>query len=277
MNHSYLPRIVRDDVLNGAQGGASPVLLVSVRSIQEAQLAADCGAGVIDFKEPSRGPLAPVAESIWKAAVEASFEATLSAALGEADTAIGLAAQVPAGFRFAKVGPSGAHSTAALAELWEQLQLNPDVELVPVAYADHDAAKCINPHQVLDLVIRQHRSRLLIDTFVKDGRGLLDHIGLDELSQLVQRAREANVWIALAGSLCIADMQEIAGQGCLPDCVGVRGDVCKNSVARTHVTMKPNGLSRDATESGLVLGERRMGRLCRARIEAWLATLGQLV
>lgn len=212
---------------------ASAELLVSVRDLQEAQVAVCAGAGILDFKEPSRGALAACDPSIWMAAANeltarslesCSFQ--LSAALGESVTAYELAPLVPSEFSFAKVGPSGCSTAQKLTSLWESMRLPRSVELVPVAYADHIAAGVMAPEQVLDLVIESGRRRLLIDTFVKDGRTLTDHLPIDRLKSLVSAARKHQVWLALAGSLRLKEMRSLVSGGVLPDCWGVRGDVC---------------------------------------------------
>ncbi len=202
-------------------------LLVSVRSREEAVLAARAGVDVIDFKEPSDGPLAPVQPHVWQAAVRELPAARLSAALGESSTAIELATFVPDSFRFAKVGPSGFQEISQLQQLWQSLPLPESVELVPVAYADHEQAGCCEASEVLRAVIACRRSRLLIDTFLKDGRSLTDHLSLTQLTNLLTQARAAGVWVALAGSIRLEQAECLHGLGIVPDCWGVRGDVCR--------------------------------------------------
>lgn len=229
-------------------------LLVSVRSVSEALTAAAAGADVIDFKEPGRGPLAPVDASVWAAAASALPDAVLSAALGESDTAVAVANRVPPGFQFAKVGPSGLTTVSQLQRRWHDLPLPASVELVPVAYADHQAADCVDVDRVLDCVIATDRSRMLIDTFRKDGRSLTDHLGAASLIQLLLRARAAGVWIALAGSLRLDQVQRLLEQEIQADCWGVRGDVC-------------------VVDAGSSAAQRRVGELDGRRVRQWLRAL----
>src|SRR5437763_2302356 len=59
-------------------------LLVSVRSAVEARSALAGGAGVIDIKDPSRGPLGAAEPAVWRAVRRVvPREMPLSAALGE--------------------------------------------------------------------------------------------------------------------------------------------------------------------------------------------------
>ncbi len=227
-------------------------LLVSVRNLDEAKIVAAAGVDVIDFKEPRLGPLAPVDAELWEAAAATLADAVLSAALGESETAVHLASRVPTVFRFAKVGPSGLRSESRLKQVWRELPLPTGIELVSVAYADHDAADCVDVEQVLDCVIASGRSRLLIDTFVKDGRSLTDHLSCERLVSLLERARTTGIWIAFAGSLCLDEVQRLSEQNIRPDCWGVRGDVCSTS---KHIA------------------NRRAGQLDQQRVKRWIQTL----
>lgn len=204
--------------------------LVSVRSLVEADATASLGVDIIDFKEPSRGALAPVSVEVWSEAAVRFPDRSLSAALGEQDTALRLAARVPTTFRFAKAGPSRVASSHQLVRLWNQLELPSTVELVPVAYADHLCADCPDVATVLEAVIDEDRKRLLIDTFLKDGRGLRDHLSDKTLLALLTRAKQAGVWIALAGSLCLDQVLELRAKKLIPNCWGVRGDVCHRAI-----------------------------------------------
>ncbi|MCM2374368.1 (5-formylfuran-3-yl)methyl phosphate synthase [Aporhodopirellula aestuarii] len=201
-------------------------LLVSVRDISEASLVVSTGIDVIDFKEPHDGPLAPVDPAIWMSASVLFPHASLSAALGETRSALALAARVPPNFRFAKVGPSGLQSATQLERVWRSLALPPNVELVPVAYADHKAADCLDASRVLASAITTNRRRLLIDTFCKNGQSLSEHLPTAQLASLLSDARQAGVWVAFAGSIKLPEALRLHDCGVIPDCWGVRGDVC---------------------------------------------------
>ena len=59
-------------------------LLVSVRSRAEAVLAWQYGVGIIDLKEPQRGPLASTPVEVWEEVAEVMpAHVRLSVALGE--------------------------------------------------------------------------------------------------------------------------------------------------------------------------------------------------
>ncbi len=223
--------------------------LVSVRDRDEAETALRFGVQILDLKEPSAGPLSPVAPEVWASVVElfrgqpvgpsAESPADLSAALGEPDQAVTVAAELPPEFRFAKAGPGGCDSESGLVELWRELRnrLPRSVELVAAAYADHGNARCLPARRVVELAARQGFSKILIDTFAKSGRSSLDVMGHKAMNDFARHARRHNMWWALAGSLRIEEANDIGGSfespELAPDCLAVRGAVCESDRAGT--------------------------------------------
>lgn len=187
-------------------------LLVSVRSADEALAALAGGADLIDVKEPARGSLGRAPDATIAAVVAAvAGRVPVSAALGELyrDGPSG----VPAGVSYVKWGLAGAAGRPDFPSLWlaERDRLPPGVTPVAVAYADWHRAEAPDPVAVAGFGFPV----LLIDTFVKDGTGLRDH--LDEIPQPPSR-------LALAGSL---DGGAIGGLSRLrPDWFAVRAAAC---------------------------------------------------
>ncbi len=210
-------------------------LLVSVRSIDEALQAVDQPIDILDFKEPRLGALAPVEVSIWHEAVKRLAGASgvasvpLSAALGERDTAAKLAGGVPAQFSFAKAGPYGCVTPDELTQLWTDVRtsLPNQVELVAVAYADSVAAQSLSPEEVLRLAHQFGFRRLLIDTYVKDGRSSMDHLHDKRLREIRRQCNELSIVWMLAGSMREQDLLAKFDSDFWPDGFGVRGDVCQ--------------------------------------------------
>ena len=217
--------------------------LVSVRDVSELQQAVLFDVNIIDLKEPSdkpsNGPLAPVAPSIWRSAVDSisklSRKVLLSAALGEWQQAVVIAKEVPRQFTFAKVGPSECRSTDDLVKMWRQTQSQLGaVELVAVAYAD--AIQCPDAMSVLTTAAEFGLKRILIDTYEKDGGNSVDILGLDQLAQLAATARSLGIWWTLAGSVTSDHINLMQQNGISPNCYGVRGDICDS--ARTGCLSK---------------------------------------
>lgn len=221
-----------------------PRLLVSVRSLAELEAIAGLGVDVIDFKEPNLGPLAAADPALWaRAADSISVPQTqkLSAALGECEEAIHLASQVPRRFTYAKAGPAGVDSIDSLSRYWDQLRLRlpAPVELVAVAYADHQDAGCPDPESIFAAAQSCGIRTWLLDTFGKRGQqGVVDRISPARLMSLGAMAGQAGVQWVLAGSIRIDDAIGLASQSIHPDLFGVRGDVCDGSRAGNVVPEK---------------------------------------
>ena len=139
-----------------------------------------------------------------------------------------MAGQVPASFQFAKAGPSGCVTPQSQTETWQRLRdtLPAPVQLVAVAYADHQAAQCQTPEQVFQQAADAGIEYALLDTFVKDGRSSHQHLGTAALTKLGQLAQHLNLWWTLAGSITWQDVASLHQQHIHPNCFGVRGDVC---------------------------------------------------
>lgn len=231
--------------------------LVSVRSLDEVQLAMTAQVGIIDLKEPDAGALSPTRSEVWKA-VARQWEQTqrltdcqpdselppLSAALGEFDQAMSLASALPSGFSFAKAGPSGCDDKTRLQQSWSSLRerLHEEVELVAVAYADWKEANSLRPDVIFQLAADCGFQRCLIDTYTKTGCSTLGYLKSHGLRRLQLIARESGMWWALAGSIKADEVQLLNKQSIHPDCYAVRGVVCQ--------------------------GDRKSD-LCPIRLEAW--------
>lgn len=212
-----------------------PELLVSVRTSSEIQIGITHKVDICDLKEPRMGPLAPSSEALWMVAASRCGGLKvdhrvplLSAALGERDDALNLAVRLPRQFEFAKVGPSNCESLQSLLELWSEVRkrLNDRTELVAVAYADAAAAGSLPAETVFRAAKDAGMNRCLIDTYTKDGRSTLDHLGTDGLIRLSQIAEQQGLWWTLAGSIRLEHLARLNLAGIAPNCFGVRGDVC---------------------------------------------------
>jgi uncharacterized protein (UPF0264 family) len=174
-------------------------LLVSVRSATEAQAALEGGATLIDVKEPARGAMGRADEGVL-AAVLASVagRAPVSAAMGE------LLVHQPVAPRrelaFAKWGMHGAN-----LHNWRQAFLRlrdfHACAVVPCAYAEETDVHTPLVEEVAAFAAEHRFPVLLVDTFHKDGRTLLDHLRLEQLARIAERCRDGGVKLALAGSL----------------------------------------------------------------------------
>jgi uncharacterized protein (UPF0264 family) len=205
-------------------------LLVSVVDADEARVAAAAGADIVDVKNPAEGSLGAPSPAVI-AAVRAAVPAGLpvSAAIGDMPNLPGTAALAAlgaarSGATYVKVGLWGASTEDdAVALLRAVRDAVPDAVVVAAAYADAErvAHRPLAP-ELLPRVARAAGVELcMVDTAVKDGRGLLEWLSPESL---VAEAHAAGLQVALAGALRAEDLPVIRDAGA--DIAGVRSAVC---------------------------------------------------
>jgi (5-formylfuran-3-yl)methyl phosphate synthase len=211
-------------------------LLVSVADVSEARVAAAAGADVVDVKNPAEGSLgapSPAVIAGVRAAVPA--ELPVSAAIGDMPNLPGTAALAAlgaarSGATFVKVGLWGVstepEAVTLLRAVRDAVAGVPGTVIVAAAYAD--ARRVARAPLAPELLPRVARAAgvgvCLLDTAVKDGRGLLDWLSPDELTSLVADAHEAGLQVALAGALRAEDLAVARATGA--DIAGVRSAAC---------------------------------------------------
>jgi len=201
-----------------------PRLLVSVRTVSEANKALAGGADVIDIKEPDNGPLGRATPQIMEQIVGAvAGQAPVSAALGELVEWAEFV--LPSNLRYAKVGLAGAPTDwpVRLAGLFNQLV---PVAPIAVAYADDPQADAPSVGSVLRWACEYGAEGLLIDTADKRSGGLFDWASPEKVSGWINAAHDAGLMIALAGSLRGNSLLRAIELG--PDLIAVRGAACIN-------------------------------------------------
>jgi uncharacterized protein (UPF0264 family) len=102
--------------------------------------------------------------------------------------------------------------------------VGPPTAVIAAAYADADALDppALAPELLPVLVDRAGISGALVDTFVKDGRGLYGWLSESEVADLIARTRKAGGSFAVAGQLTRGQLRRVAA-----DVVGVRSAVCR--------------------------------------------------
>jgi uncharacterized protein (UPF0264 family) len=211
-----------------------PRLLVSVRSVEEAQAALDGGADIIDVKEPSRGSLGMAnSKTIQDVVKVVSGRVPVSVALGDINSTfpmpeLGGVTWAKQGLRGFSRAPRDSRALVSWAMLGRRIQ---PVRLIGVVYADHARAHSPPFDCVLDWYRRFHVEGasppgILIDTAIKDGRGLLHWKSMCILQRYKQNCRRAGLFLALAGSLSLCEIRRLL-EHVRPEIIAVRGPACE--------------------------------------------------
>jgi len=200
-------------------------MLVSVKTVDEALLAARGGADFIDLKDPSRGALGGLPDATIRDIVAALRGAgsalPVSATIGDwaAHEHTAILERVDAvgacGVDYVKVGiERGAGATGLLAALAASRWA-----IVPVFIADAglDAA-CVAQACAAGF------PGLMVDTADKRRGSLFDAIDRSALRAFVAAARGAGALAGLAGALRLTDLPQLAQLA--PDFAGFRSAVC---------------------------------------------------
>jgi len=199
-------------------------MLASVTSLDEAKLAIEVGADVIDLKDPARGALGALEARTAREIVTAfGGKVTLSATVGDfpamdAGEVLAAARHTAAlGVHFVKVGlfgtPRDVDCVRALTTLTSETRL------IAVQFAD------LAPD--LDLCERLVEARfagVMLDTARKEGLGLRGLLSQSQLSRFVRGAQALGLITGLAGKLRLADIAPLLDLR--PDYLGFRGALC---------------------------------------------------
>jgi uncharacterized protein (UPF0264 family) len=206
-------------------------LLVSVVSADEVGPALAGGADIIDVKDPAEGALGAPSPRVLAEVVRAvGTAAPVSAALGDLPNlphTAALAARGAAlsGAGYVKIGLRGVRELDGAAALVRAVAaaVGPHTAVIAAAYADADALDppALAPIWLPALVHRTGIAGALVDTFVKDGRGLYSWLSESALTELVARTHAAGGSMALAGQLSRGELRRVPA-----DVVGVRSAVC---------------------------------------------------
>jgi len=200
-------------------------MLVSVRSVDEALIAARGGADFIDLKEPSDGALGGLPVATIGAIVSAlrahGIGLPVSATIGDLPMHAlgGILAQVDAvgacGVDYVKVGIERGTEAFAVLDALSAC----DWPVVPVFVADHGIDAALVAH-----ACTLGFPALMADTADKLAGSLFDAVPTADLRAFVGRVRGSGRLVGLAGALRMAHVSLL--QSLAPDFAGFRSAVC---------------------------------------------------
>ncbi len=213
-------------------------VLVSPMSVEEAVEALRGGADIIDVKNPKEGSLGANFPWVIKSIVMLvkKYGREVSATTGDMPYKPGTASLAAlgaavAGVDYIKVGLYGVKNSSEAYEMINAVvkavkEYDPNKRVVAAAYADYYRISAVNPLELPEIGAKAKVDGVMVDTAIKDGTTLFDHMRVEQLKEFVRGAHENGMFCALAGNLKwehIKILKEIS-----PDIIGVRTMVCEN-------------------------------------------------
>ncbi|MGW9206208.1 (5-formylfuran-3-yl)methyl phosphate synthase [Embleya sp. NPDC055664] len=213
------------------------LLLISPDSVEEALDCAKAAAhlDIVDVKKPDEGSLGANYPWVIREIREVvPADKPVSATVGDVPYKPGTVAQaalgaVVSGAGYIKVGLYGCTTPEQAVEVMRGVvravkDYRPDALVVASGYADAHRIGCVNPLALPDIAHRSGSDAAMLDTAIKDGTRLFDHVPPDVCAEFVRLAHQADLLAALAGSIKVGDLRELTAMH--TDIVGVRGAVC---------------------------------------------------
>lgn len=210
-------------------------LLISPINKEEAIVASNGGADIVDVKNPKEGSLGanfPWVISSVKDAI--GSKQPISATIGDFNykpgtaslAALGAAAS---GADYVKVGLFDIQTEKqALDMLTNIVQSVKGYDsskcVVASGYSDYERINSISPMLLPAIGAKAGVDVVMVDTGIKDGRSTFEFMSEDELTEFTELARDMNLLSALAGTLMFEDLPAL--RRIQPDIIGIRGMVC---------------------------------------------------
>jgi uncharacterized protein (UPF0264 family) len=211
-------------------------LLVSVTDASEARVAVEGDVDIVDVKNPAEGSLgAPGPGVIEQVREVVPPERPVSAAIGDLPNLPGTAALAAlgaarSGAAYVKVGLWGTSTTEEAVAVLSAVRgaLDGGATVIAAAYADAERVSGgpLPPRAVVAAARQARVGGCLLDTAVKDGRGLFEWLTPEVLEALVAEGHAAGLEMALAGALRAEDLAAVRATGA--DIVGVRSAACRD-------------------------------------------------
>jgi hypothetical protein len=213
-------------------------VLVSPMNIEEAKESIFGGADIIDVKNPAEGSLGAnfpwIIQNIVK--ISKRYGKEVSATIGDMEYKPGTASLAAlgaavAGADYIKVGlygiKNGGEAYRMLAAIVKTVKdFDNGKRIVAAAYADHRKIGSISPCSLPRIGEKAAVDGIMIDTAVKDGTTLFNHMKVSEIENFVQESHSRGLFCALAGSIKWEHLKLL--KKIHPDIIGVRTIVCRN-------------------------------------------------
>lgn len=220
-----------------------PQLLISVTSVKEAQIALQCGADIIDLKDPDQGalgalPLELVTEIVTFVNAKGESERKVtSATIGDMPMEPELLLKHALALSKTKVDIIKIGFFRDSSVKFTDYQPCLDVlkivsesglKLIAVLFAEYEY-----PTSLVTAIKNAGFYGVMFDTANKNGATFLDYYSVDEMKDIANKVQDQGLLFGLAGSL---NLQHVAMvKAILPDYMGFRGGVCINNQRRSKL------------------------------------------
>lgn len=201
-----------------------PQLLISVTSTEEAVIALENGADIIDLKDPHAGalgalPLEKIVEITQFVHQQKPVSATIGDLPMQADLIVAAVEKLMVvGVDYIKIGFFDANDYQHCLDALKPI-IQAGARLIAVLFAEKTyAAEMISDIKQAGLI------GLMLDTAEKNGRTLLDCYTVDQRVNFCQKVLNQSLTLGLAGSLNIHHVEAI--KALEPNYIGFRGGVC---------------------------------------------------
>ena len=228
-------------------------LLVSPKSIEEAKIVVQQkGVDYIDCKNPLEGSLGanfPWIIKEMKSLIHPNSSQLLSATIGDFPNLPGSASLAALGAAVSgadviKIGLKESTTEDDCVYLMKGVvkavkNYNENIKVVVAGYADRIRMKTSPDFLLLpNIAAKSGADIVMLDTFIKDGKGLFDFLSVEQLKFFKNKAKKLNLEVALAGYLMKDSLPMI--KEIMPDIIGVRSIVCEgydrnNGIIRGHL------------------------------------------
>lgn len=222
------------------------LVLISPVSYEEAASVLDTGLDILDVKNVDEGSLG--AQFPWHTARVAELARNrgvkVSATLGDLPFKPGTAAlaaygAAQCGATYIKAGLHGLNTYDQARAMMEAVRravemVSEDTEVVAAGYADYRRFGGLNSCDLVRAARDAQCDVVMVDTAIKDGPTLFDALSVDEIREFVEQGHEAELQVALAGSIKMEHAPLLLALG--PDIIGVRGAVCEGDRRNTKIS-----------------------------------------
>ena len=212
-------------------------LLLSVVSAEEAKNVLQLGPDLLDIKNPEEGSLGAQFPWVLKEIVEVCQNSgTLcSATLGDLQFKPGTASLAALGaascnVQYIKAGMFGIKTKDEATKMMLAIrksvrEVNDKALVVASGYADYKRFNGISYMELVKASLEAGCDGVMVDTAIKDGKNLFDCMNLDEIKLFIDAAKNAGLFVALAGSIRGDHLETLNALD--PDIIGIRGAVCE--------------------------------------------------